>query len=138
MSTETIGRQAPADEPTDALAPPREDGSSPRPVEPEGRAFTPARVIALAVIAVVVFGLAYLRLAPGATPISVPPGAKAGDLTLKPCTYATEQGTSAADCGTLVVAENRANPGSRLIALPVTRIKATSASPGEPIFYFEG
>ena len=62
--------------------------------------------------------------------ISVPAGAKAGQLTLHPCHYGTEQGSYAADCGTLVVPENRAKPGSRLIALPVTRIKSLSAHPG--------
>ena len=64
-------------------------------------------------------------------PVSVPSGAHAGQLTLKPCTYATERGSYAADCGTLVVPENRANPDSRLIALPVTRIRARSAHPGD-------
>ncbi len=39
--------------------------------------------------------------------MSVPAGAKAGQLTLHPCHYGTEQGGYAADCGTLVVPENR-------------------------------
>ena len=34
--------------------------------------------------------------------------------------------------------ENRADPQSRLIAVPVTRIRARSAHPGEPIFRLEG
>ena len=34
--------------------------------------------------------------------------------------------------------ENRADPQSRLIALPVTRIHARSAHPGEPVFRLEG
>src|SRR5262245_7953830 len=114
------------------------EGSSPRPVEATHRGVTLPRVVALAVIAVLVFGLAYVRFAPGPTPVSVPPGAKAGDLTLKPCTYTTESGDRAAECGTLIVNENRANPASRLIALPITRIKATSAARTEPMFYFEG
>ena len=42
--------------------------------------------------------------------ISVPKGAQAGDLSLDACTYATENGSYAADCGTLVVPENRADP----------------------------
>ena len=46
------------------------------------------------------------------------------------CSYATENGSYAADCGTLVVPENRHDPQSRLIALPVTRIRARSAHPG--------
>ena len=84
------------------------------------------------------WALAYLRFAPDTGPVSVPSGAHAGQLTLKPCTYATERGGYRADCGTLVVPENRANPKSRLIALPVTRIRARSAHPGTPIFRLEG
>ena len=34
--------------------------------------------------------------------------------------------------------ENRADPQSRLIALPVTRIRARSAHPAEPVFRLEG
>jgi pimeloyl-ACP methyl ester carboxylesterase len=101
------------------------------------RNFTPTRIVALAVIGVLMLGLAYLRFSPD-DPVSVPPGAKAGDLTLEPCTYETEQGEYSADCGTLVVPENRADPQSRLIALPVTRIRARSANPAEPIFALFG
>jgi pimeloyl-ACP methyl ester carboxylesterase len=102
------------------------------------RAFTPGRIVALLLIALVVLGLVYLRFAPDAEPVSVPTGAQAGDLILESCEYATEDGTYAADCGTLVVPENRADPQSRLIALPVTRIKARSKHPAEPIFRLEG
>ena len=100
--------------------------------------FTPARIVALALIAVVVGGLAYLRFAPDSEAVSVPKGAHAGQLTLHSCHYATEKGSYDADCGTLVVPENRADPQSRLIALPVTRIRARSAHPAEPIFRLEG
>ena len=100
--------------------------------------FTPARIVALALIALVIGGLAYLRFEPDAGRLSVPDGAKAGDLILEECDYATEDGTYEADCGTLVVPENRADPASRLIALPVTRIRARSADPAEPIFRLEG
>ena len=102
------------------------------------RLFTPTRVITLAVIAVVVLGLAYFRFAPGASPVSVPAGAKAGALSLNPCSYVSENRSYAADCGTLVVPENPAVPGSRLIALPVTRVHAQSDHSAEPIFYLEG
>jgi len=102
------------------------------------RTFTPARIVALSLITLAVLGLAYLRLAPDADPVSVPTGAQAGDLVLENCDYATENGTYAAECGTLVVPENRADPQSRLIALPITRIKARSESPAEPIFRLEG
>jgi pimeloyl-ACP methyl ester carboxylesterase len=102
------------------------------------RPFTPARIVALALIAVVIAGLAYLRFGPESEPVSVPAGAKAGDLILERCNYTTEDGSYAADCGTLVVPENRADPQSRLIALPVTRIRARSGSPAEPIFRLQG
>ena len=70
--------------------------------------------------------------------VSVPSGAKAGDLILDDCQYATEHGNYDADCGTLVVPENRHKADSRLIALPVTRIRARSADPAEPIFRLQG
>jgi pimeloyl-ACP methyl ester carboxylesterase len=105
---------------------------------PAPRTFTPARIVALALIAILVGGLAYLRFAPDSDAVSVPEGAKAGDLILEQCDYATEDGAYAADCGTLVVPENRADPQSRLIALPVTRIRARSANPAEPIFRLQG
>ena len=101
------------------------------------RAFTPARIVALALITLAVLALGYLRFAPDDS-VSVPSGAQAGDLTLESCEYATEGGRYAADCGTLVVPENRADPESRLIALPVTRIRATSDDPKEPVFRLEG
>ena len=59
-------------------------------------------------------------------------------MTLESCNYTPRTGTSAADCGTLVVPENRHDPHSRLIALPVTRIRAHSAHPGVPIFRLQG
>jgi hypothetical protein len=102
------------------------------------RAFTPGRIVALVAIGLLVLGLGYLRFAPGSGSVSVPAGAKAGDLILEPCDYATENGSYAADCGALVVPENRADPESRLIAVPVTRIRARSGQPAEPIFYLEG
>jgi pimeloyl-ACP methyl ester carboxylesterase len=102
------------------------------------RVFTPARIVALALIAVLALGLAYLRFGTGDDALSVPPGASAGDVTLEPCEYGTEKGSYEADCGTLVVPENRADPQSRLIALPVTRIRARSDDPAEPIFRLQG
>jgi pimeloyl-ACP methyl ester carboxylesterase len=102
------------------------------------RVFTLGRVFALALIGLVVLGLAYLRFGLGDDPVSVPAGANAGDLILEDCEYETENGSYAADCGTLVVPENRADPQSRLIALPVTRIRARSENPAEPVFRLEG
>jgi pimeloyl-ACP methyl ester carboxylesterase len=105
---------------------------------PTKRPFGPARIAALVLIALAAAGLAYLRFAPGADSVSVPAGARSGQLALHPCTYATERGSYRADCGTLVVPENRHDAKSRLIALPVTRVRARSAHPGAPIFRLEG
>ena len=57
---------------------------------------------------------------------------------MHPCTYPTKNGSYRADCGTLVVPEDRADPRSRLIALPVTRILARSSHPLAPIFHLNG
>ena len=59
-------------------------------------------------------------------------------MYLEPCTYKANKVECDADCGTLVVPENRADPNSRLIALPVIRVRATGGDPAEPIFYFTG
>ena len=76
---------------------------------------------------------------PKVAPVTVPDGAQAGDLTtMEPCTYEDDDIEYAADCGTLVVPENRADPDARLIALPVTRLNATGGNPTEPIFRFAG
>ncbi len=99
--------------------------------------FTRRRVVALVVIGVLALGLGFVALA-GESEFSVPEGAVAGELVMEPCTYDTEEGALDADCGTLVVPENRTDPGSRLIALPVTRIRSTSSTPAEPIFILQG
>jgi pimeloyl-ACP methyl ester carboxylesterase len=101
------------------------------------RAFTASRIVALTVIGLLVLGLGYLRFSPDAS-VTVPQGAKAGDLHLHPCHYDTEAGSYAADCGTLIVPENRADPSSRLIAIEITRIKARSANPTDPVFRLVG
>jgi len=72
-------------------------------------------------------------------PLTVPAGAQAGDLVdLKPCTYMAGDVEYSADCGTLVVPENRSDPKSRMIALPVLRVHALRANPSAPIFFFQG
>lgn len=70
---------------------------------------------------------------------TVPEGAQAGDVFLEPCLYTveTDQVEYAADCGTLVVPENRKTTDSRLIALPITRIHATGDTSTEPIFWLQ-
>jgi pimeloyl-ACP methyl ester carboxylesterase len=105
---------------------------------PSTRRFSRGRIIGLTLVAVLALGLGYLHVAGSSASVSVPAGAHAGQLTLKKCTYNTEKGAYAADCGTLVVPENRHDPKSRLIALPVTVIRAHSAHPGVPIFRLQG
>src|SRR5437764_1995295 len=100
--------------------------------------FGPARIVALALISLTTLALAYLHSSAGNDSVSVPSGAHAGQLKLHPCHYATENGSYRADCGTLVVQENRHKADSRLIALPVKRIRARSAEPGVPIFRLQG
>ena len=109
-----------------------------RTMHPSTRRFSRGRITGLALIAVLTLALGYLHFAGSSTSVSVPAGAHAGQLTLKNCTYNTEKGAYAADCGTLVVPENRADPHSRLIALPVIVIRAHSAHPGDPIFRLQG
>ncbi len=71
--------------------------------------------------------------------LTVPAGVQAGELVgLEPCIYEAKKVDYDADCGTLVVPENRADPNSRLIALPVIRVLATGEDPLEPIFYYAG
>ena len=67
--------------------------------DPPTRSLRPARIVALVLIALVALGLAYLRFGTGESAVSVPSGAKAGDLTLERCDYATEDGSYEADCG---------------------------------------
>jgi pimeloyl-ACP methyl ester carboxylesterase len=72
-------------------------------------------------------------------PFVVPAGAKAGDLVDKQdCTIEAGKVQYAAECSTLVVPENRSDPGSRLIAVPVTRIPAMHGGSAEPLFFLYG
>jgi pimeloyl-ACP methyl ester carboxylesterase len=105
---------------------------------PPSRSFTWARIAALLVTIVLLTGLTYLGVSSSPETVSVSQGAHAGQLTMHPCTYPTENGGYRADCGTLVVPENRSDPRSRLIALPVTRILARSSHPLAPIFHLNG
>src|ERR687888_1233544 len=102
------------------------------------KAFRPARIVALALLSLIALGLVYLHFSLRSDSVSVPSGAQAGQLKLHPCHYATENGSYRADCGTLVVRENRHDAHSRLIALPVKRIRARFANPRSPIFRLQG
>src|SRR5580704_10276983 len=105
---------------------------------PPSRSFTWARIVALLVTIVLLSGLTYLGVSSGPETVAVSQGAHAGQLSMHPCTYPAENGSYRADCGTLVVPENRADPRSRLIALPVTRILARSSRPLAPVFHLNG
>ncbi len=67
-----------------------------------------------------------------------PPAAVAGDFESAPCVHTALDIEYAAECGTLIVPENRNDANSRLIALPVKRIRASGVTPAEPIFYLAG
>jgi len=72
-------------------------------------------------------------------PLVVPKGALAGDLIdMQSCIYEDHDIEYAADCGTLIMPENRANSNSRLIALPVVRLHSHSTNPAEPVFWMTG
>ena len=102
------------------------------------RHVTVARVVAVALIVLLVAGVMAFRVAGADEAVHVPSGAVSGDLRLHSCQYDTEDGSYDADCGTLVVPENRLDPRSRLIALPVTRVRATGLHKEAPVFYLQG
>lgn len=88
-------------------------------------------------VTVVIAVLAALLSACGTrqAPLTVPAGAQAGDLVgLQSCMYEANKVEYGADCGTLVVPENRSDPDSRLMSLPVIRLRATGDDPAEPVF----
>jgi pimeloyl-ACP methyl ester carboxylesterase len=99
---------------------------------------TKRRTFVCIALAATVLGLILMACGRIDTEQTVPAGAKPGELTLAPCQFKTEDGEYEADCGTLVVPENRAKPDSRLIALPVIRVRATGNTSAEPIFWLTG
>jgi len=91
------------------------------------------------IISVVFLSLMLAACGGKETSITVPAGAQPGDLMdMHPCTYEAGSVKYDADCSSLAVPENRSDPNSRLIALPVIRIHATGDNPGEPIFRLTG
>ena len=95
-------------------------------------------LMTLVVIAILAAVLLSACGGPDKAPMTVPEGAQAGDLIMESCMFEVDKVEYAAECGTLVVPENRSDPNSRLIALPVIRIPATGSPPTEPIFWFQG
>jgi pimeloyl-ACP methyl ester carboxylesterase len=97
------------------------------------------KIIFLICILVVSLSLSiWLLLRPKTESVTIPAVAEAGDIFLKPCPVKIASMTYQADCGALIVPENRSHPVSRLIALPVKRIHSRSDHPQEPIFYLAG
>lgn len=94
-------------------------------------------IIAAALIAAALLLILFLPREKGQD-ISVPDGAKAGDLILEPYQVEINSGEYDADRGILVVPESRSTDSPRLIALPVLRIHAASGPSGAPIFYLAG
>jgi pimeloyl-ACP methyl ester carboxylesterase len=106
---------------------------------PPYRSLMTLRTFFVRIIIAVLAALLVAACGPSEAPITVPAGAQAGDLVgLEPCTYEAGDVEYAADCGTLVVPENRSDPGSRLIALPFIRVRALNDTPAEPIFFLTG
>lgn len=56
----------------------------------------------------------------------------------EPCRIKVDGKRITANCTTLTVPENRNDPHSRLISLPVMHIPATGPNPAEPIFHLNG
>jgi pimeloyl-ACP methyl ester carboxylesterase len=83
-------------------------------------------------------GLVLLACSESEVPLAIPDGARPGELSITPCTYEARGVEYSADCGTLVVPENRADSGSRLIGLPVVRVHATGGTGADPIFWLAG
>jgi pimeloyl-ACP methyl ester carboxylesterase len=93
-------------------------------------------ILTIAVVATAAF--IYVSTRPQ-EPLTVPNRAEAGDLVdLQLCRYKAGEVEYAADCGTLIVPENRSDPDSRLIALPIIRVRALNAGRAEPIFFLVG
>jgi len=87
---------------------------------------------------VILFFMGYLLISRQAKRIQIPQNAQADQVFMNPCKVKVDGVRYNAECGTLVVSENREDPKARLIALPVKRIHSPNPSPLEPIFYLAG
>ena len=61
-----------------------------------------------------------------------------GNLVTESGTHEINEEQYTADIGTLSAPENRSNPESRLIEIPVIRLHATGTNPAEPVFLLTG
>ena len=96
------------------------------------------KMIVILVLAVILILAGAILFRPTNRAVTVPAGAHAGEAFLTVCTVRLGGVNYRADCGTLVVPENRSDPASRLIAIPVKRIHSALAGPAEPIFHLSG
>jgi pimeloyl-ACP methyl ester carboxylesterase len=96
------------------------------------------KLIVIIVLVVVLIVAGALVFRPKRSAVTVPAKARASDIFLSPCTVKLDGVKYQAECGTLVVPENRSDPAARLIALSVKRIHSPNTQPAEPIFYLSG
>jgi pimeloyl-ACP methyl ester carboxylesterase len=92
-------------------------------------------------LAVICLPLVLFLFGCGSKKVDYPaPSAKAegGSFVSKPGTFKFGNKNYIADYGTITVKENRSNPSSRLIHLPVIRIHARTKNTNEPIFGLAG
>ena len=75
---------------------------------------------------------------PAPAPVAVQAGASPGEMRLEPCAFNVGSHPYRADCGVLVVPENRNRTDSRLIALPIKRIHASASSASDAIVFLDG
>lgn len=70
--------------------------------------------------------------------LDVPVDGVSGDFDLQTCTLRHKGTTYNAECGRILLPENRQDPNGKLIALPVVRFLSTGSEPAEPIFWLQG
>ncbi len=68
----------------------------------------------------------------------LPPTARSGEASLDSSSVKLGGRKFAVDEGSIVVSENPADPQSRMISLPLVRIRSSSAHPAEPVFWLAG
>ena len=90
------------------------------------------------IVAISTLALTACSQAERVEPPRVPDGAVAGEFTTQDCVYTAREIDYAAECSVMIVPENRNDPASRMIALPVTRVLALTQTPDEPIFWLTG
>ena len=88
-------------------------------------------IITTTIVAMIISGMVFFA---GCRTTPVP----AGDLVVTSGTYEVDGVSYPAEVGALIAPENRSDPASRQIEIPVIRIPSTGANPVEPVFLFTG